>query len=203
MPLNKGLLLVMMEPPASLEEEFNDWYDTEHFPQRRALPGFENASRWACVGGWPRWLALYDMESTAALDTDAYRAVSGASSTPWSLRLLPRTIGRSRIIAEQIFPGDALAIDPARVARLLLLRFPRVPRERKAGMTAEVKAVFEGLDGLLQCRMFDSMRGADSDLWVIAEFDRHFSTDALLPVIGHVGGIGADIVNSYLPYHRG
>ncbi len=49
MPDPKGLLLVTMEPPASLEDEFNDWYDTEHAPQRRALPGFESASRWACL----------------------------------------------------------------------------------------------------------------------------------------------------------
>jgi hypothetical protein len=40
MTAGKGLLLVMMEPPACLEEEFNDWYDTEHLPQRRSLTWF-------------------------------------------------------------------------------------------------------------------------------------------------------------------
>jgi hypothetical protein len=28
---NAGVLLVMMEPAAGAEDEFNDWYDTEHF----------------------------------------------------------------------------------------------------------------------------------------------------------------------------
>ena len=78
---SKGLLLVTMEPPASLEDEFNDWYDTEHFPQRRGLPGFESASRWVCIEGWPRWAALYDLESVGVLDSPAYHAVSGPNST--------------------------------------------------------------------------------------------------------------------------
>ena len=34
-----GLLFATMEPPANIEEEFQDWYDTEHFPERQSLPG--------------------------------------------------------------------------------------------------------------------------------------------------------------------
>jgi hypothetical protein len=30
----RGLRLAMMEPPPAVEEEFQDWYDTEHFPER-------------------------------------------------------------------------------------------------------------------------------------------------------------------------
>ena len=65
----KALLLVTMEAPASFEEEFNDWYDFEHLPQRLAMPGFENGGRFVCLEGWPRWLALYDLSSRAALET--------------------------------------------------------------------------------------------------------------------------------------
>ena len=66
-PRRKGLLLVTMEPPAGLEEEFNDWYDHEHLPQRMRMPGFETGARFVCLEGWPRWLALYDLASLAAL----------------------------------------------------------------------------------------------------------------------------------------
>ncbi|TDV35767.1 hypothetical protein C7405_105257 [Paraburkholderia caballeronis] len=102
-----GLLMVMMEPPAALEDEFNDWYDTEHFPQRAALPGFVSASRWVCVDGWPKWLALYELTSPAALRSPAYLAVSGRNGTPWSKRVLPKTTGRRRIVASAIGPHDA------------------------------------------------------------------------------------------------
>ena len=145
---NKGLLLVTMEPPAGLEEEFNDWYDTEHFPQRRGLPGFESASRWACLAGWPRWLALYDLASVGALDTPEYEAVSGANSTPWSRRILPRTIGRSRVVAEQIAPGGALSVAPEAVSRLLVIRFADVPAAREAAalpVSSLTKKLLRGL----------------------------------------------------------
>ena len=85
-----GLLLATMEPPAGLEEEFQQWYDSEHFPERRDTIGFLTAIRLICLEGWPRWLALYDLSSIEALDTEAYRAVSGANSTPWSRRILSR-----------------------------------------------------------------------------------------------------------------
>src|SRR4029450_2653304 len=45
----KGLLLATMEPPANIEEEFQDWYDTEHFPERQTCAGFETARRFVCV----------------------------------------------------------------------------------------------------------------------------------------------------------
>ena len=31
--MNKGFLLVLMQPPPTLEEEFNAWYDDEHIPR--------------------------------------------------------------------------------------------------------------------------------------------------------------------------
>jgi hypothetical protein len=104
----KGLLLVTMEPPAGLEEEFNDWYDHEHLPQRMRMPGFETGARFVCLEGWPRWLALYDLTSLAALSTPEYLSVSLANATPWSRRIAARTVGRSRVEAEQIAPGGAI-----------------------------------------------------------------------------------------------
>ena len=56
--MNKGFLLVLMQPPPTLEEEFNAWYDTEHIAERRAVPGFETALRYVCIDGAPRYLAM-------------------------------------------------------------------------------------------------------------------------------------------------
>jgi hypothetical protein len=198
----KGLLLVTMEPPASLEAEFHDWYDTEHFLQRMALPGFESGSRWVCLRGWPRWLALYDLASTAAVETEAYRAVSGANSTSWSQRILPRMTGRMRVIAEQVLPGNAVAVDPRQVSQLLVARYPLLPTGRRsATITAATKA-FETLKGVLQLRLFTSPRELASDLWVIAAFDRPIAIEALISSVGHLEGIGANFFNVYAPYYR-
>ena len=209
--MNKELLLVAMEPPASLEEEFNDWYDTEHFPQRSALPGFETASRWTCVSGWPRWLALYDLTSTAALESDAYRAVSELNSTPWSHRILPRTVGRMRIIAEQIAPGDANGLNPGQISRLLVARYPTAIAsggEREQAMVEIASSTFRDLDGIIQSRVFKSQRASGVDLWAVTAFDHPVSPETLMSKAGRLAGsfgadtFGADIFNIYVPYYR-
>lgn len=198
---SKGLLLVTMEPPATLAEEFDDWYDTEHFPQRRALPGFESASRWVCLDGWPRWLALYDLASPAVLETDAYRGVSGLNATPWSRRILPRTIGRMRVIAEQVAPGTALGFEPGNVSRLFVARFPRVDAESEAAIVVEAAARSDAVKGTAQSRVFRTIAETSPDLWLITEFGRPLALGDLHERFGELGGVGADVFNLYGPYH--
>jgi hypothetical protein len=192
--------MVSMEPPASLEEEFNDWYDTEHFPQRSALPGFVSASRWVCVDGWPRWMALYDLASSEALRSDAYRKVSGAHSTPWSRRLLPRTIGRSRVTAVSLGEQAATQHAPLDTSRLLAMSVPLVAG--KASAQAIAGAVREALatrEDLLQLRAFVE---EDSTCWLFAAFDGPVTTAELAAQIGRPAGSRTKTFNLYLPYQR-
>lgn len=199
--MQRGVLMVTMEPPASLEEEFNDWYDKEHFPQRRALPGFLDASRWVCVDGWPRWLAIYELVSLAALESDAYRAVSGANATPWSQRVLPRTVGRTRVAAVSL--GSDAEIDrhttvPA--SRLLLAGAQLsggLSQARDAA--AQMRATLESRDDLLRLRSYVE---GDTMLWTVATFDARVATDALALSMGRPAGLGMTTFNLYAPYVR-
>ncbi len=193
----KGLLLVLMEPPASLEEEFNDWYDTEHFPQRRALPGIESATRWVCLSGWPRWAALYDMTGVEALQTPEYAAVSGPNSTPWSRRILPRTIGRARLVLEQVAPGDALGLPPPEVSALVLARYPGEIDP------AACLGAAKSMAGCRQVRVFRNAGAGPAQSFVLAECSRPASPDKVLEALGGVAGAGATLLNIYAPYQRG
>src|SRR5215472_9989480 len=104
---NKGFLLVLMQPPPAMEEEFNAWYDTEHIPERLAVPGFESALRFSSTGAGPKYLAMYDLATESVLDGEAYRRVAGGNSSPWTKRILSRTkVYRSA--GSQIYPGNAL-----------------------------------------------------------------------------------------------
>jgi hypothetical protein len=198
-PRRKGLLLVTMEPPSELEEEFNDWYDTEHLPQRRALPGFESASRWVCIEGWPRWAALYDLVGTDAVATLEYQMVSGERATPWSRRILPRTAGYMRIVAEQLWPGDALTLPTQPQSRLLIARY-RLPASQARDAAAELAARATELAGLLQVRAFGSE--ADDEFWIIAEFGRPMLPEEATNVFTDVRGGSAVMLNLYGPYRR-
>jgi hypothetical protein len=197
-----ALLMVSMEPPAALEDEFHDWYDTEHVPQRLALPGFTSGSRWTCIDGWPRWMALYDLASSAAVHSDAYRSVSGERSTPWSRRILPRTVGRSRVIAVAL-EGEprCTPLDPHRTSRLLVMGVP-LPADDAAprSVVAAVRDALSAQGGVLQLRAFVS---DSATLWLVIAFDAPITAGSLAHDIGRPCGLGATTFNLYVPYRRG
>ncbi len=90
-----GLLVTMTEPPPEMEEEFNAWYDTEHLPERLAIPGFISARRWVAEDlepGEGKYLATYELESLAVLSTAEYLAHIGDHFSPWSKRCLGKAV---------------------------------------------------------------------------------------------------------------
>jgi hypothetical protein len=42
----KGVLIAAMDFSNVGADEFNDWYDTEHIPERQRVPGFLTLQRW-------------------------------------------------------------------------------------------------------------------------------------------------------------
>jgi hypothetical protein len=104
----RGLLLTLTEPPAAMEEEFNAWYDAEHLPERLSIPGFRSARRWVAdvVPGQGKYLATYELESVAVLDSPAYLSFY-QKPTPWSRRCLGKAVVFKRWACEQVEPGGA------------------------------------------------------------------------------------------------
>ena len=43
--------MVYNDVPEAVEEEFNRWYNEEHVPERRSIPGVLNAARYVAVRG--------------------------------------------------------------------------------------------------------------------------------------------------------
>ena len=138
--MDKGFLLVLMQPPPALEEEFNAWYDTEHIPERLSVPGFETALRYVCTDGAPRYLAMYDLASPGVLDSPAYLKVGFDNASPWTKRVTSR-VRIYRSFGFQIYPGTAIT---GRAARIQLLRFRALPSAARdkivAGMRADRKS---------------------------------------------------------------
>jgi hypothetical protein len=98
-----GLIVARLDPPPELEEEFNDWYDIEHIPERLRV-GFFTARR-IVRDARPRYLACYDLETLAVLDSEAYRNVSGENRSAWTARMLRKTRLFERRVYEQVLPG--------------------------------------------------------------------------------------------------
>ena len=68
----------------SLENEFNDWYSTEHIPMLSQVEGVVSARRFRAFGGATRYVALYHLANA-----DVYRASAweSANRTAWTQRM--------------------------------------------------------------------------------------------------------------------
>ena len=197
-----GLLLAMMEPPGAMEEEFQDWYDTEHFPERAGTEGFVTAQRLICLEGWPRYLALYDLSSLAVLDGPGYAAIARTRYSQWTRRIIPRVWGHYRAEAEQIHPGTALLGANGTPARVVLWRFRGVPPAQGEAVVAGMVASYAEMPGLLQLRVFRVRATGDGDYLATAEL-----AGPVPPPPPNPGAFGAalrhlDLVNVYTPYWR-
>jgi hypothetical protein len=95
----KVVLFSEMTPDESWEDDFNDWYDTEHIPSRMRAPGFLGAQRYRSVDG-PAYLAIYEMSSKDALATPEYTQVKSDPSER-SRRMLSGVTGFTRYIGEE------------------------------------------------------------------------------------------------------
>ena len=118
MTTTMGLLVAGFDTSPVAEDEFNDWYDTEHIPERSRIPGFINCERWLGAEDPKISIATYDLQSPAVLESAEYRAIAGPNLSPWSKRVTAQCRRICRFEAEQILPGNRAA--PPGAGALLL-----------------------------------------------------------------------------------
>jgi hypothetical protein len=114
----KGLLFAAFDFSAAHEDEFHDWYDNEHVPERMRVPGFLNAERWINEENPKIHVATYDLDTVGVLATPAYRAVGGDNQSVWTKRVTGMSNRLMRFEGEQLLPGDLTA--PSGAAALLI-----------------------------------------------------------------------------------
>ena len=101
-----GLLVAGFNYATAHEDEFNDWYDLEHVPERARVPGFLAIERWIGVDDPKVSIATYDLESPAVLQSPEYRRIAGANLSVWSKRVTAMCKRICRFEAEQTLPGN-------------------------------------------------------------------------------------------------
>lgn len=117
-------LIVVIDFTGVPADEFDDWYDTEHLPERRELPGWLSGARYLAADGRSLSVALYDLDSLDALASEAYQRLVTSASSPWRDRVhrLRNAVERpsQRYECLQVNPGPAVA--PGGPADLYLAR---------------------------------------------------------------------------------
>jgi hypothetical protein len=101
-------MVVLTNPVAGKEKEYNDWYDNRHIPDVLAVPGFVGAQRFKLVvnpgEGEPPWryYAVYQMA------TDDPKAAIDDVLSRWCTDKMPN----SDSLDEKLFFGVYEAITP-------------------------------------------------------------------------------------------
>lgn len=190
---SNALLLVLLEPPAQLEEEFNDWYDFEHFPQRIRVPGFVQGERWVAISGWPRYLARYRLNNRAVLDSAQYLAISGPNNSPWSQRVLPRTIGRQRLVLDI----SSQTLGSAQSSSLSVIAWALGRKQSCDDFIEQARVLLETLTGVLEVQW---CKHEDLVICLIG-FDYIINQQVIMP-FSRIGDVGTSMMNIYLRYRR-
>ncbi len=165
-----GLLMAMMEPPEEMEEEFNNWYDTEHIPERKAVAGILTAQRFVAYEGSPKYLALYDLESIEVLQGEAYRRIGPGHYSPWTQRINRHARIFIRQLYKQTFPGPALISKDTNAITLWAHEIPEgKEKEFNRWYEKECMSYLNKIEGFIHARRFNSVEGGAKDL-VLLEF---------------------------------
>ena len=163
----KGVLFAAREFSKVAEDEFNDWYDTEHIPERQRVPGFLTCQRWIGAENPKHSVATYDLESVSVLQGSDYRAIGGENLSPWSKRVTARTQRLLRFEGDQILPGDKAA--PEGAGGLLLVGMTpaaAVETAFNAWYDTEHVPALARVPGVLSARRFRTTAGGSGSKYV-------------------------------------
>jgi hypothetical protein len=151
----KGTLIAAMNIGRAAEDEFQDWYDTEHLPERQRVPGFLMCERWIGADDRRISLATYDLESVKVLQSPGYLAIGGENLSPWSKRVTAKVERLMRFEGDQTLPGDQLPPDNAGGLLLNAMNIaPELEAEFNAWYDKEHIPALAAVPGVLCARRF-------------------------------------------------
>lgn len=152
-------MIVVMDYSPVPRDEFDDWLDLEHIPQRLALPGFTGTERWLAADGSPTSVVVYELESLAVLASEPYKGVTGPNLTPWSRRIIGRCSRRRyeadltmRLVKPGVERANGLLVVAMNVEAAAEEEFGRWYEEE------HLPALFE-LPGVLDARRYRAVVG--------------------------------------------
>jgi hypothetical protein len=114
----KGILLNARNHTRVPRDEYDDWYETEHLPERSRVPGFLSGERWVDITNPNVSVSVYDLDSVEVLASLAYRAVGYENVSPWTKRIAKLSERILRFEGVQTLPGDR--VSPVRAGGFLV-----------------------------------------------------------------------------------
>ena len=121
-----GIVAIWHDLLPEARDDFHEWHNREHMPERVGIPGFRRGRRYVAISGSPEYFNLYEADSSEVLAGQDYLNRLNAP-TPWTQRVVPafRNVARSicRVVYTQGVGSGGV---------MLTLRFAVDPGKRDA-----------------------------------------------------------------------
>lgn len=169
----RALLFVQADVEPGQEADWNGWYNRKHLPDLLSVPGIRSGRRFEAVagyasvgmsGGLPCYLAIYDLDNAAVLQSEPYTAISKPPVRTDEDRAMLRLFrNANRAVFEQLSEGlGEGGGDPLRAGGQLAVSL--VPQ---AGYEEEYNAWYDEehipfllrVPGVLRARRFRAVEG--------------------------------------------
>ncbi len=175
-----AMMMVGADIPADKEEDFNRWYNEEHLKELVSVPGILNAARYEAVRSGPKHLAVYELESIAVIETDAFK---NRPRTEWGARVSPSIIGSNFFnnVYEMVYPTELSdSIAGADMAPALQIGRMDIGAENEDEWNRWYSGVYvpnyEKVPGCIRGRRWRAVRGAPQYA-VMYEFEHEGVSD--------------------------
>ena len=92
----KGVIAIWQDLLPEFKDEYREWHNRQHVPERLGIPGFRRARRFIAVEGGPEFYTLYEADRVEDVTGRAYLDRLNAP-TEWTQKIMPafRNMARS------------------------------------------------------------------------------------------------------------
>ena len=94
-----GVIAIWNDITDEGRENFYEWHDREHIPERVGIPGFLRGRRYIALTGTPEYFTLYEVQNKSVLTGPAYLARLN-SPTEWTTRSVQHFRNTSRSLCD-------------------------------------------------------------------------------------------------------
>lgn len=134
-----GVVAIWHDLLPDAKDEFYEWHNREHMPERVGIPGFRRGRRYVALSGGPEFFNLYEADSAETLGGQDYLNRLNVP-TPWTQRVVPSFRNLARSICRVAFTGG-----PGSGGVMLTLRFDITDAQRADTLAALTQRILPPL----------------------------------------------------------
>jgi hypothetical protein len=98
----KGVIAIWQDLVPEFRQEYREWHNCQHIPERLAIPGFRRARRFITVEGGPEFYTLYEAGRVEDVSGKAYLDRLNAP-TEWTRKIMPAFRNMARSVCRVVY----------------------------------------------------------------------------------------------------